>query len=551
MFIEIGGFIIVSAIVAGVAVFAAKGATGTSPKRDPFEDYTMIKSALVKFRKEKMGLVPEITELEKYLEEGQTIDWKAYRLSADEKFLVTAIEGIANPQGIANRVGGESYVMGNSLHLSFNTLAAKKDENDFEPVASFKVFPEHINTMTNVVYDSSDCRAVDGEIEEYKWDKAHQNFDVPGEYTVKLKIRDKKGRWSKACERKITVIREEGLSKLFAGGTSVFVAHRDGKVDVMGNNGYGQLGTGNINACKDREMNPLLHSVVEVAASDTHTVIRKINGTIYSFGKNDLGQLGNGAKGDLNSPKEIWGIKNAVQVSVGETFSAALDAYGRVYTWGDNMHGQLGAERSGNREMPMHLEVLSEIKFISMGFNFGMAVRQDGTVYSWGDNQYGQLGLGFKSKQSEVTMTTLKKIEKIICGRNFAFAIDQKGEVYGWGINQKNQLGIIGQTEILFPIELAGLKKITDIKTYGNYAIALDQYGKIFTWGQSNVLNDVYPDRPKLLEHLPLAISIAASDRYAYLLTADNRVLRWSGDSTQVEEMFLKPNYNSVDLTSI
>lgn len=551
MFIEIGGFIIVSAIVAGVTVFAAKGKTSSQSKRNPFEDYTVIKSALVKYRKEKMGLVPDISELEPYLEEDQKVDFSAYRLSADEKFLVTTIEGISNPEGLANQVGGESYVMGNSLHLSFNTLASKKDDNDFEPVASFKVFPEHINTMTNVVYDTSDCRAVDGEIMEYKWEKALQNFDIPGDYKLKLRIRDKKGRWSKSCEKSITVVREEGLSKVYAGGTSVFVVHKDGKVDVMGSNGYGQLGMGNINGYKDREMNTFLHSVVEVAASDHHTVIRKINGTIYSFGKNDFGQLGSGAKGDMKSPKEIWGIKNAIQVSVGDTFSAALDAYGRVYTWGDNMHGQLGAERSGSREMPMHLEAISEIKQISMGFNFGMAVRQDGTVYSWGDNQYGQLGLGFKSKQSEVTMTTLKKIDKVVCGRNFAFAIDSKGEVFGWGTNQKNQLGIIGQNEILFPVELAGLKKIVDIKTYGNYSIALDQYGKIYTWGQYNVLSDTYLERPKLMDHLPLAVSIAACDRYAYLLTADDRVLRFSGDSAQFEEMLMKPSYAPVDLTSV
>lgn len=547
MIFEIGGFLVVSAIVTSIAMAVTKGTAGKQVKRDLLKDYMAIKSALVKFRKENMGLVPEIQDLEKYLEEGTVIDWRMYRLSVDEKFLVSNSIGVSEVEASVARVGGESYITGESVYLSFSTMQSKKDDGDFEPIASFKVFPENINTMTNVLYDTAECRTYNGEIAEFKWEKSLQNFDIPGEYLIKLKIKDDKGRWSKSAEKKITVVREDGLSQVAAGGTSLFVIHKDGKVDAQGTNGYGQLGTGNINPYRDREIVPLMNSVVGIVATDTHTIIRKINGTVYAFGRNDFGQLGTGTKGDLKVPKEIWGIKNVTQICAGEGFSGALDAYGRVYTWGDNQHGQLGGDRSGSREMPMQLEELSEIKDLSLGYNFGMAVRQDKTVYSWGDNQFGQLGLGFKSKQSEIMMTNLKGIEKVICGRGFAFAIDVKGEVLGWGTNLKNQLGLIGRNEVLFPTEIHGLKKIVDIKTYGNYSIALDSLGKIYIWGQSNVLNDSYPDKPKLLGFLPLAKSIAAADRYAYLLTADNRVIRWSGDTDTSEEMPLKGISNHID----
>lgn len=547
MIFEIGGFFLVSAIMAGLAVAVTKGGAGKQAKRDLLKDYMAIKSALVKFRKENMGLVPEIQALEKYLEEGTGIEWHLYRLSVDEKFLVSNSIGITDAQAVVDKIGGESYITGESVYLSFSTLQSKKDDGDFEPVAAFKIFPETINTMTNVVYDTSECRTYNGEISEFKWEKSLQNFDIPGEYVIKLRIKDNKGRWSKTAEKKITVVREEGLSQVAAGGTSLFVIHKDGKVDAQGTNGYGQLGTGNINPYRDREIVPLMHSVVGIVATDTHTIIRKINGTVYAFGRNDSGQLGTGTKGDLKVPKEIWGIKNVTQICAGEGFSGALDAYGRVYTWGDNQHGQLGGDRSGSREMPMQLEELTDIKCLSLGFNFGMAVRQDKTVYAWGDNQFGQLGLGFKSKQSEIMITNLKNIEKVVCGRGFAFAIDGKGEVLGWGTNLKNQLGLIGQHEVLFPTEIHGLKKIVDIKTYGNYSLALDSYGKIYLWGQSNVLNDNYPEKPKLLDFLPLAVSIAAADRYSYLLTADNRVIRWSGDMNNAEELPLKGIANFID----
>ncbi len=538
MFIEIGGYIVISALMAGVAIFASKAKGGSKTvARDVLKEYGIIKSAIIKYRKEKIGIIHDLAELSPYLEEGQKIDWKYYRLSGDEKFLVTDVEVPADAEAIVSSVGGDSYVMDSQVYLSFNTLVSKKEDNDFEPVASFKVFPERITTMTNVVYDTSESRAVDGIILEYRWEKALPIFDLFGMYNLKLRIKDKNGRWSLPFERKIEVFREEGLSMVAAGGTSLFVIHKDGTVDAQGNNDYGQLGMCSISPFNDREIVPLLYSVVQVEATDTHSLVLKVNGTVYGFGQNNFGQLGTGTKADVMIPKEVWGIKNIIQISAGENFSAALDSYGKVYTWGDNAHGQLGAERAGNREIPVIIDELSEIKHISLGYNHGLAVRQDGTVYVWGDNEVGQLGLGFKSKFSEVVMTGLKHIDKVIAGKNFSMAIDKKGLVYGWGTNGKYQLAQVGKKEVLFPTEINGLKDIVDIKTYGLYSIALDKYGKVFTWGQSSVLNEHFPDKPKLLDFLPLAKSIAIADRFAYLLTADDRVIRWSGDSKNIEEM--------------
>lgn len=541
MFLEISGFVIASVIAAGVAIYtSSKGGADKKPTRDIMKDYGAIKGALIKYRKDNLGLVHEFAALVSYLEPGQKVDWDRYRLSSDEKFLITVADDVSSGEEIVKSVGGDSYAIQSQLYLSFNTLNAKKDEKDFEPVAAFKIYPENITTMTCVHWDTSECKAVDGEILEYKWDKLLPVYDIPGEYMIKLKIRDNKGRWSPSAQKKITVKREEGIVGVAAGGTSLFVLHRDGKVDAQGTNDNGQLGTGNITPYRDREMVPLLNSVVQIEATDTHTLFRKIHGTVYAVGRNEMGQLGTGSKSDQKVSKEIWGIKNIIQISAGETFSAALESTGVVYTWGDNQHIQLGSERIGSKDMPMLVEGLTEIKHISMGHTHGLAVRQDGTVYGWGGNEDGQLGLGFKSRYSEVNLTTLKNIDKVIAGKNFSFAIDHTGAVFGWGDNAKHQLGIVGQHEVLFPIEIGGLKHIVDIKTYSNYSVALDKYGNTYTWGQSHVLNENFPERPKHLEHLPMARSIAIADRYIYVLTADERVLRYMCGSSDFEEMALK-----------
>ncbi len=547
MILEISGFVIASVIAAGVAVFTSKGGAEKKSTRDIMVDYGVIKGALIKYRKDNLGLVQDFKLLSKYLEPGQKVDWERYRLSSDEKFLITVGNDIPDVDEIVKSVGGDSYAIQNQLYLSFNTLNTKKDEKDFEPVAAFKIYPDVVTTMTCVHWDTTECKAVDGEILEYKWDKLLPIYDLPGEYMVKLKIRDNKGRWSPSAQKKLVVKREEGIVGVAAGGTSLFVIHRDGRVDGQGTNDNGQLGTGNITPYRDREMIPFLNSVVQIEATDTHTLFRKIHGTVYAVGANDMGQLGTGSKSDQKVAKEIWGIKNIIQISAGETFSAALESTGVVYTWGDNQHVQLGSERSGSKDMPMLVEGLSEIKHISMGHTHGLAVRQDGTVYSWGGNEDGQLGLGFKSRFSEVNLTTLKNIDKAIAGKNFSFAIDQHGAVFGWGDNAKYQLGIVGQHEVLFPVEISGLKNIVDIKTYSNYAVALDKYGNTYTWGQSHVLNDSFPERPKHLDQLPMAKSIAIADRYIYLLTADERVLRYMYGASDFEEMILKKEETHID----
>lgn len=546
MILEIGGLLLASVFVASIAILTTKSSSEKNELRDILGDYAAIKSALIRYRKSSLGVVQELEDLNQHLEPGQKIDWSRYRLSSDEKFLITICQNAAEINHIIKTVGGDSYFVDKQLFLSFNTLN-KKDNTDFEPVASFKIYPEVITTMTSVHCDTSECKAVDGEILEYKWEKLLPIYDIPGEYVIKLKIRDKKGRWSKTEQKKIDVTREDGIVNIAAGGTSLFVLHKDGRVDAQGTNDNGQLGTGNITPYRDREMVPQLNSVVQIEATDTHTLFRKVHGTVYAVGRNDMGQLGTGSKGDQKVPKEIWGIRNIIQISAGETFSAALQSNGSVYTWGDNQHGQLGSERTGSKDMPMLVDELSDIKQISMGHTHALAVRQEGTVYGWGGNEYGQLGLGFKSRYSEVNLTLLKSIDKVIAGKSFSFAIDTKGAVWGWGDNSKNQLGVVGQNEILFPIELAGLKNIVDIKTYGNYTAALDKYGKIYTWGQSHVLNDQYPERPKVLDMLPLCKSIAIADRYIYLLTGDERVIRYMGGSSDFEEMALKKPVEHID----
>lgn len=535
------GTAVVLIVLGALVLVALSDKKEIEPTLDVIRDHAWIKSALIKYRKENMILLDELHYLNDYLEEGQSVLWKYYSISRDERFLIVKCYSNLNAAEILNSIGNSSYREGDNLYLSFISNQKKEDLNDFEPIASFRIFPEGVvNTMTNISYDTSDCRAVDNEIVEYKWEGALTNYELPGEYVLKLKIRDKNGRWSKTFLKKLIVVREEGLLSIAANGSSLFVIYREGRVDAIGTNEYGQLGFGNINSYNEREMIPYILGTNMVAAGENHTLFKRANGTVWAVGRNQFGQLGIGSKQDIKVPKEIWGLKEVSQIVCGENFSAALDAHGRVFVWGDNSHNQLcGSDKGPNKDLPQPLEEIKDIKHITAGFNHVVVVKYDGTVYAWGDNQHGQLGLGYKGRPSDIEMLQIKNIEKCVGGKYFTLAIDKKGGVWGWGLNNHSQLGSIGQNEYHFPVEIAGLKNIVDVQTAGNFCLALDSSGSVYTWGQYNILSDNYPERPVKVEGL-IVKAIAAGDRYSYGLTGDDRVLRWMGDSTVKEELIMK-----------
>ncbi len=498
-------------------------------------DFRVLRSAFVQFKKEEKGLCEDLKILIKYMREPREIAWERYGISIDQKFLIVKNAKHMNADLILQRVGGASYVQSNKLYLSFSSVNAI---SKIEPVASFRVIPaEGITTTTHLEFDYSESVTEDNEINDVKWENMSPRYSEPGIKKIRLRIQDKNGNWSEWVERQIVVKELKGIREIASGQDSVFIVHNNGKIDALGRNDFGQLAMGDTESLARRKIVKMIENVRSVDGGGFHTVFLTNDGKVFTCGRNHFGQLGQGNRTDIITPKQMWGLESVKQVSAGESFGAALTTSGHVYAWGNNEYGQLGFEPSYFKENPQRVEGIENIKEISCGSTHMLALGFDGNVYSWGDNRYGQLGHGFKGKYNEPGVSSVSGIKSICAGKGFSLAIMESGKVKGWGLNTKSQVGIVGESELLFPQELLEIKEIVQISTKENFAVALDSIGQVYTWGHYSGVDDDYPTKPRRVGDLKYIKSVAATSDAGYAVDEKGNVVRWDRYIDKIENV--------------
>jgi alpha-tubulin suppressor-like RCC1 family protein len=98
--------------------------------------------------------------------------------------------------------------------------------------------------------------------------------------------------------------------------------------------------------------------VGSVALGDTHACILTTVGEAYCLGQNGRGQLGTGEAGDDQStPVRVAGDLRFTSLSAGwDTTSGVTDA-GLLYCWGSNEFGQLGTGDRQNSPTPVRVRL--------------------------------------------------------------------------------------------------------------------------------------------------------------------------------------------------
>jgi alpha-tubulin suppressor-like RCC1 family protein len=196
-----------------------------------------------------------------------------------------------------------------------------------------------------------------------------------------------------------------------------------GRVKCWGDNSFGQLGLGDMNARGDgpNEMGDHLPvtdlgvaPVVAVTAGRAHTCALSDDGTVRCWGANYDGQLGRGnvtQRGDLPNqmganlgPIDLGPGRTATAISAGGDHTCALLDDSTVKCWGANNAGQLGQgdtfdRGDGPSEMgvdlsPVPLGTGAVVTAISAGGDHTCALLDTGQVKCWGENASGELGLG-------------------------------------------------------------------------------------------------------------------------------------------------------------
>ncbi len=150
--------------------------------------------------------------------------------------------------------------------------------------------------------------------------------------------------------------------------------------------------------------NPSIYNITQTASGAIHTLLLTVSGTVYGYGQNGFGQLGLGDVVNRNEPTQIpFGIA-IKQVSAGYYFSLILTSNGTVYSFGDNSLGQTGladnnviSQQLTPAYIPSSLNV--NITQITTGSYHCASINSNNQVIVWGNNQNGEIGVRFYSKK--------------------------------------------------------------------------------------------------------------------------------------------------------
>ena len=236
------------------------------------------------------------------------------------------------------------------------------------------------------------------------------------------------------------------------------------RVYALGDNVNGELGTGNQTSTNRALVEitlpgPLTHA----AGGFAHTVLRLADGRVFVLGDNSYGQLGQGVDSStlprtttplqVNLPGSAGG---AVAVAATSVASYALMADGSIYVWGSNGgFGLLGnGQANGLQTTPAPIAGLADVVQITARDNDVLVTKRDQTLWQWGShpadvNAYTDGDLTSPYRGGTLTPTVVNglptttvggvtqpvPVRKIITEQGLFAALLENGQVWSWGVH--------------------------------------------------------------------------------------------------------------------
>jgi alpha-tubulin suppressor-like RCC1 family protein len=249
----------------------------------------------------------------------------------------------------------------------------------------------------------------------------------------------------------------ENIVHVTAGENHTIAVGAYGSVWVWGDNGLGQLGSGEAG-----EFQPIAQlmrgvtgfgKIAQVAAGWTHTIVCGVDGNVWGWGGSGRGELGLGGLRFKCIPQcvgeGIPGFTNIVQVAAGKIHTIALGADGRVWAWGYGGHGQLGWNTAGVQFIPQRVGEeapgFGKMVQVAVGSHHTVALGADGDVWAWGTYLGGQVGNRKEIQSTPQRMgrgvAGFANIVQIAAARGHTVALGADGRVWAWGYNERGQLG--------------------------------------------------------------------------------------------------------------
>lgn len=241
------------------------------------------------------------------------------------------------------------------------------------------------------------------------------------------------------------------ITQVAGGRDHSLVVTTDGELYAMGDNQYGQLGTGD----HDPRNKPTLievgegKTVAQVVAGDYHSLVMTTEGELYAMGSNDYGQLGTGDNTERNTPTLIIipEGKTVAQIMTGGYRSFVVTTDGTLYTMGIFFHEILAHDfdpTARNTPTLLTLPDSKNVAQVAASEAHGLMITTDGMLYVMGWNTDGQLGTGDYSLKETPTFIDVggsKSVAQVAVGYYHSLVITTDGDLYAMGDNYYGQLG--------------------------------------------------------------------------------------------------------------
>lgn len=192
----------------------------------------------------------------------------------------------------------------------------------------------------------------------------------------------------------IPVLISNDVKTFAAGGYHLLYVKNDGTLFGIGNNGYGQLGTGDNNYHPYDDPAQIDTNVKVVGADGYHGGYIKNDNTLWMMGANYSGQLGVGDTTDRNTPVQVDTDVKFVTGGNGHTVYIKND--NTLWGMGDNTDGELGTgDFYGNYDtyyQTVPIFIASDVSSASAGDSHTLYVKTNKTCYGMGYNSQYELG---------------------------------------------------------------------------------------------------------------------------------------------------------------
>ena len=262
----------------------------------------------------------------------------------------------------------------------------------------------------------------------------------------------------------------------------------DGSVWCWGNNTWGQLGDGTLEARATPVAVRGLDGPATSIATGYHASCAVGAGGVRCWGGNAQGQLGDGTRTARPLPVAVAGLaRPAVAVVNGGIHACALLDDGSAACWGDNGHGGLGDGTTGARAAPTAVRNLAApVAELAAGQYHTCARLRDGSVQCWGFNELGAVGDGTTVDRGvPVTVSLPDAAVAIAATSNHTCAVLTGGELWCWGYNSD---GAVSPTRVnqLRPVRVSlGGAAVRAVATGQRHTCALLDGGELRCWGMN------------------------------------------------------------------